>query len=342
MIKDTHNFAKITQIDYDITELAIFASALPLSTAQKLFQEMKDNDVKKLIQEMGKLTKCSRERVNEVLRKFEKILSEEDEFIFDKNKGREFIIGTLGEDRAKQILGQIVEVGTFKGLESLELVDVRTLSNFLINEHPQTIALVMAHLDTEKRTSVLRRLPEGLQAEVVLRVANLDYVSPEMISQLDDILKTELSTLGTMEDSQLGGIESIAETLNQMDINTERNIMARIEEKDPVLAEEIRKLMFTFEDIILIDNKGIQELLKEVDNRTLLISLKGCKEELLQKFTSNISERAKGMFIDDMRALGQIRKTDQEKAQQDVISVIKRLESTGKLIINRKGDDIFV
>ena len=232
------------------------------------------------------------------------MINEDADLLFSDNRGRDFIIGTLGEDRAKQLLGQIVEVGGANTLESLELVDTRTLANFLINEHPQTIALILAHLETERKVDVLRRLPEGLRSEVVLRVANLDFVSPELIAQLDDVLKTELSTLGSIDTQQLGGVPPIAEMLNMMDKNSEKSVMSRVEEKDPELAEEIRKLMFVFEDLVHVDDKGIQNLLKEVDQQKLVIALKTSPEEVKTKLFGNMSNRAANMLQEDLEALG--------------------------------------
>ncbi len=208
----------------------LLLSSLGMNITQLIFQNMKDNDVKRMINAMSNVKRAPIWMVKRVLEDFYKQLNEENDLLFAENRGRDFIINTLGEDRAKQILGQIVEVGQSNTLESLELVDTRTLSNFLINEHPQTIALIIAHLQPERKVDVLRRLPEGLQAEVVLRVANLDYVSPELISQLDDVLKTELSTLGSIDTNQLGGVEPIADMLNLMDKNTEKNIMSRVAE----------------------------------------------------------------------------------------------------------------
>ena len=178
---------------------AILMSSLGPNTAKMVFKHMKDNDVKRLINNMSQINKSPIWMVKRVLEEFYSMLNEDSELLFSENKGRDFILSTLGEDRAKQLLGQVVEVGTVNTLESLELVDTRTLANFLINEHPQTIALIIAHLSTERKVDVLRKLPEGLQAEVVLRVANLDFVSPELIAQLDDVLKTELSTLGSID-----------------------------------------------------------------------------------------------------------------------------------------------
>src|SRR5690554_4698276 len=304
---------------------------------------MKDNDVKRMINTMSTITKSPIWMVKKVLEEFYSALNEDNELLFSENRGRDFILGTLGEDRAKQLLGQIVDVGNANTLESLELVDTRTLANFLINEHPQTIALICAHLPVEKKVDVLRKLPEGLQAEVVLRVANLDFVSPELIAQLDDVLKTELSTLGSIDTQQLGGIEPIADMLNLMDKNSEKNIMARVEEKDPELAEEIRKLMFVFEDLIYVDDKGIQELLKIVDNQKLVISLKTAPDEVKNKLFRNMSNRAATLLREDLEAMPPTKISDVEKAQQDIVQQLKELESQGKAIISRGGEgDTFV
>lgn len=322
---------------------AIFLSALGPTVTKTIFQHMKDNDVKRMINSMSSITKSPIWMVKKVLEEFYSALNEDNELLFSENRGRDFILGTLGEDRAKQLLGQIVDVGNANTLESLELVDTRTLANFLINEHPQTIALICAHLPVEKKVDVLRKLPEGLQAEVVLRVANLDFVSPELIAQLDDVLKTELSTLGSIDTQQLGGIEPIADMLNLMDKNSEKNIMARVEEKDPELAEEIRKLMFVFEDLIYVDDKGIQELLKIVDNQKLVISLKTAPDEVKNKLFRNMSNRAATLLREDLEAMPPTKISDVEKAQQDIVQQLKELESQGKAIISRGGEgDTFV
>ncbi len=316
----------------------LLLSSLGMNITQLIFQNMKDNDVKRMINSMSNVKRAPIWMVKRVLEDFYKQLNEENDLLFAENRGRDFIINTLGEDRAKQLLGQIVEVGQSNTLESLELVDTRTLSNFLINEHPQTIALIVAHLQPERKVDVLRRLPEGLQAEVVLRVANLDYVSPELISQLDDVLKTELSTLGSIDTNQLGGVEPIADMLNLMDKNTEKNIMSRVEEKDPELAEEIRKLMFTFDDLIYVDDKGIQNLLREVDNGKLVIAMKTAPDEIKQKLFKNMSNRAATLLREDLDTLGPTKLSDVEKAQAEMVQKCKELESQGKAFIARGSD----
>lgn len=316
----------------------LLLSSLGVTTTQLIFGYMRDNDVKRLINAMSNVKKAPIWMIKKVLEEFYSQLNEDNDLLFSDNRGRDFIINALGEERAKQLLGQIVDVGTHNTLESLELVDTRTLANFLINEHPQTIALIVAHLAPERKVDVLRRLPEGLQAEVVLRVANLDYVSPELIAQLDDVLKTELSTLGSIDTNQLGGVEPIADMLNLMDKNSEKNIMSRVEEKDPELAEEIRKLMFVFEDLVYVDDKGIQALLKEVDNQKLVIALKTAPEEIKMKLFKNMSNRAATLLNEDLDALGPTKLSDVEKAQAEIVQKCKELEAQGKAFISRGSD----
>jgi len=322
---------------------AILLSALGPTTTRLIFKHMKDNDVKRMINSMSAISKSPIWMVKRVLEEFYSSINEDADLLFSENKGRDFILGTLGEERAKQLLGQIVDVGNTNTLESLELVDTRTLANFLINEHPQTIALICAHLPVEKKVDVLRKLPEGLQAEVVLRVANLDFVSPELIAQLDDVLKTELSTLGSIDTQQLGGVEPIADMLNLMDKTSEKNIMARVEEKDPELAEEIRKLMFVFEDVVYVDDRGIQELLKVVDNIKLVTALKTAPDEVRAKLFKNMSNRAALLLKEDLDSLGPTKISDVEKAQQEIVQQLKDLEAKGKALISRGGEgDAFV
>lgn len=330
------------EIEYSLLsgqdKAGLLLSSLGVTTTQLIFGYMRDNDVKRLINAMSNVKKAPIWMIKKVLEEFYSQLNEDNDLLFSDNRGRDFIINALGEERAKQLLGQIVDVGTHNTLESLELVDTRTLANFLINEHPQTIALIVAHLAAERKVDVLRRLPEGLQAEVVLRVANLDYVSPELIAQLDDVLKTELSTLGSIDTNQLGGVEPIADMLNLMDKNSEKNIMSRVEEKDPELAEEIRKLMFVFEDLVYVDDKGIQALLKEVDNQKLVIALKTAPEEIRTKLFKNMSNRAATLLNEDLDALGPTKLSDVEKAQAEIVQKCKELEAQGKAFISRGSD----
>lgn len=317
---------------------ALLLNVLGNQVTAQIFKRMKDNDVKRLVSAMGQVTKVPIESVKMVLSEFYSEISEEDNLIFGHAMGRDFVLSTLGEERAKTVLGQLSVVEGSRTLEALELVDSRTLANFLVSEHPQTVALILAHLESNKKCEVLRRLPETIQTEVVLRIANLDFISPNLIAEVDDVLKQELATLGSIDTQQLGGVQPIAEMLNVMDKTSEQNIMARVEEKDPQLAEEIRKLMFVFEDIAFIDDRGMQMLLKEVPNDKLVVALKTAPEEIREKIFRNISQRGAQLLKEDLEAMGPVRISDVEVAQQEIVNVAKRLEAEGKIIISRGGE----
>ncbi len=322
-----------------IERSAILLNVLGNRVTAEIFKRLRDNDVKRLVTVMGQVNKVPINIVKLVLDDFYAEISEEEQLIFGHAAGKEFILETLGEDRAKTVLGQLAVVEGGRSLEALELVDPRTLANFLVNEHPQTTAVVLAHLTSDKKCEVLKKLPEPVQTEVVLRIANLDFISPSLLAQVDEILKQELATLGSIDTQQLGGVSPIAEMLNVMDKNTEQSIMARVEERDPQLAEEIRRLMFVFEDIVFIDDRGMQTLLKEVPNDKLTVALKTAPEDIKSKIFKNISKRAADLLKEDLAAMPPVRLSDVEVAQQEIVNVAKRLEAEGKIIISRGGGE---
>ena len=231
--------------DYDslngLEKSAILLNVLGNRVTGEIFKHMRDNDVKRLVTAMGQVNKVPIPVVKQVLDDFYVEISEEEQLIFGHAAGKDFILETLGEERAKTVLGQLAVLEGSRSLEALELVDPRTLANFLVNEHPQTISVVLAHLSPDKKCEVLKKLPEPVQTEVVLRIANLDFISPSLLSQVDEILKQELATLGSIDTQQLGGVSPIAEMLNVMDKGTEQGIMSRVEERDPQLAEHKRR-----------------------------------------------------------------------------------------------------
>ncbi len=320
---------------------AILLNYLGPSAAKNLFKQIDDADIRKLLGVMQKYRIVPVDVTKKVLEEYYEMISESDEYIFsEKTTTKETVIDAVGEERARGILGHLsASSPQARNLESLELVDAKSLSNFLLNEHPQTISVILAHLEPEKKGEVLKRLPESLQAEVVLRLANLDHVAPELIVEVDRVLKQELSNMGTVEQSSLGGVQPVAEMLNVMDKNTETAIMSRIEEKDPILAEEIRKLMFVFEDIVKIDDRGIQTLLKEVPNDKLLLALKTSNEEIRTKIFKNISQRAAKLLQDDLANMGPSRLSDVESAQVEIVNAARRLEAEGKILIARGGSE---
>jgi flagellar motor switch protein FliG len=337
--------SKVEQVDFDalrgFEKAAILVNYLGPASAKKLFKHMDDGDIRKLLTVMGKYRIVPIAITKKVLEEYYELVSESEEYIFSDSSGsKDTIVDALGEERARGVLGHLnVNNAQRPTLESTESVDAKSLANFLIHEHPQTVSVILAHLEAEKRSEVLKRLPDTLQAEVVLRMANLDHVAPELIHEVDRVLKEELANLGTVEQAALGGVQPVAEMLNVMDKNTEKSIMSRIEEKDPILAEEIRKLMFVFDDIIKIDDKGIQTLLKEVPNDRLLLALKTANEEIKNKIFKNISQRAAQLLKDDLQNLGPSRISDVEAAQVEIVNVARRLESEGRIIIARGGSE---
>ncbi len=320
---------------------AILINYIGQDAVKVLLKRMDDGDIRKLLNVMTKFRVVPVHITKRVLEEFYEMLSESDEYIFSENvSSKDSIVNALGEERARGVLGGLnISGGGQRTLESLELVDAKSLATFLVNEHPQTIAVILAHLEPEKKGEVLKRLPEALQAEVVLRMANLEYVDPELIAEIDRVLKNQLSNTATVEQSSLGGVQPVAEMLNVMDKNTETSIMSRLEEKDPLLAEEIRKLMFVFEDINKIDDRGIQALLKEVPNDKLLLALKTANEDIRVKVFKNISARAAEMLREDLSNMGPSRLSDVESAQQEIVNVARRLEAEGKILIARGGSE---
>ncbi len=336
---------KPENIEYEqlrgIEKAAILVNYLGKDSLKVLFKTMDDGDVRKLLSIMQKLRVVPVNVTKKVLEEYYELISETEDYIFSETAAsKETIVEALGEERARGVLGGVnLNSGGSKSLESLEMVDAKSLANFLVNEHPQTVAVILAHLEPEKKGEVLKRLPETLQSEVVLRIASLDQVSPELIAEIDAVLKRELASMNSYEQTALGGVQPVAEMLNVMDKNTETSIMSKIEEKDPLLAEEIRKLMFVFEDVVKIDDKGIQILLKEVPNDKLLLALKTANDEIKNKILKNISARAAEMLRDDLANMGPSRLTDVEGAQQEIVNVARRLEAEGKIMIARGGSE---
>jgi len=324
-----------------IEKAAILLNYLGEIATRELFKHLEDSDIRKLINTMHRLRVVPVDVTKRVLEEYYEKISEAEEYIFSRDLAtKETIVAAVGEERARGILGHLnLAAMTGRTLESLELVDAKSLANFLINEHPQTISVILAHLEPEKKCEVLKRMPESLQAEAVLRMANLDYISPELIGEVDKVLRQELSAIGNVEQAQLGGVQPVAEMLNVMDKNTETSIMARLEEKDPILAEEIRKLMFVFEDIVKIDDRGIQTLLKDVPNEKLLLALKTANDEIKDKFTRNMSTRASQMLLEDLDSMGPAKLSDVEAAQQEIVNTARKLEAEGKILIARGGGE---
>ncbi len=336
---------KVENLDYEslkgFDKAAILINYLGSNAVKVLLKRMDDGDIRKLLSVMNKYRVVPIHVTKRVLEEYYEMISEAEEYIFSESvASKDMIVDALGEDRARGILGGLnIASGAARSLESLEMVDAKSLATFLVSEHPQTVAVILAHLEPEKKGEVLKRLPEALQAEVVLRMANLEHVDPILIAEIDKVLKNQLANTASVEQGTLGGVQPVAEMLNVMDKNTESSIMSRLEEKDPLLAEEIRKLMFVFDDIIKIDDRGIQALLKEVANDKLLLALKTASEEIKAKFFKNLSQRAAEMLREDLSNMGPSRLSDVEGAQQEIVNAARRLEAEGKILIARGGSE---
>lgn len=256
---------------------------------------------------------------------------------------RKLLEAALGEEQADEVISNLSVPTEEAGIETLRVLDYKTITNFLKNEHPQTVALILAHLDSEKASDVLGALSESIRGEVAFRMATLDRIPPGIINDLDTILGNELAASGSGQSQMVGGVGSVAELLNHVDKSNENLIITKIEELNPELAENIRFLMFTFDDLIFVDDRGIQQILREVSNEELTIALRGGSDEVREKLFGNLSERAAAMIKEDLEAMGPVRLSDVEKAQQTIVRIAKRLEDEGKIVIARgAGGDVFV
>ena len=332
---------KITGIE----KIAILMNVLGKEIALGFMKDMKDTELRSVLKVMGTMKRAPISLINEVLAEFLEKLSEKDVIIFDENlSDPELIMTGLGEKRAQQIFGSSKNVNLLnrKGLTVLETVDTKALANFLQEEHPQTIALVLAHLETERQIKALKYLPEAIRPEVVIRMANLVHVEPEKVQELDILLKKEFSEKSQSGGGQFGGVAAVAELINSLDSKTMNSLMTRLEDNDPLLSKEIKQYIFSFADIIKIDVRGIQAVLREVDNSKLTLALKNSTDELKEKIMSAMSERAAAMLKDDLEAMSPQKVSDVERAQRDIIGVVQRLEKEGKLVISAGEDSELV
>jgi flagellar motor switch protein FliG len=246
---------------------------------------------------------------------------------------------SLGDDDANRIIKQVTQQVQISPFSFLQKAESENLLTFIQDEHPQTIALILAHLPSQKASEILVGLPSQKQIEVVKRVANMEQTNPEVIKEVERGLEHRLSDIVSQTFEKAGGVDTVAEILNLADRSTEKGIMEGLEAEDPDLVEQIRRLMFVFEDILLVNDKGIQSVLKEVDNEELALALKTASEDLKQKIFKNMSERAAQLIAEDMQYMGPVRVSDVEAAQQKIVDIVRRLEDAGEIIIAGRGGE---
>jgi len=252
------------------------------------------------------------------------------------------LMQALDPAKATEILNNITTPGEEMGggLETVWLLDPKIISSFIVNEHPQTAAIILAHLDPPVASLTIRELPEENRMEIIHRLATLERVAPSVIRELDEALQAEFRTSGAVSGNKLGGVEIAAEVMGSLDRETETSILIALDEVDLDLANEIRNLRFTFEDILKIDDVGIQMIMKEINQEDLVIGLKTATDELKEKLFSNMSERAGLMMTEDLESLGPKKISEVQKAQQKIIAVCKKLEEDGKIVIGGGGDEM--
>jgi flagellar motor switch protein FliG len=293
---------------------------------------------------MAKIDKVEKEDISALLSEFKMDSGEHDIFLSGDELLESALKRALSSDKATELLDEIRSDWKLTLFQKARKLEPKVLVNFLRNEHPQTIALVLAVLEKPQAAEILRNLKEDIQVEVIMRMAELDKVSPEILVDLDRVLQEELLSVQGMEGQKLGGVEAVAELLNNSDRALEALILEGIEEQRESLADEIRKLMFVFEDLIRLDDRGIMTILKEVSTDDLKLALRTASEELKEKVFKNMSSRAVDMLKEDMEMMGPVRVKDIETAQQSIIKVAKRLEQEGKIVLvaSAGGEDEFV
>ena len=322
---------------------AVVMVALGADSASKLYRHLKDEEVEQLTLEVATLQKLESEEMDEVLSEFyEMCLAQK--FISEGgvDYAKDILEKAFGIQNARNVIDKvIVSIGN-KAFDFMKKTDPKQLYNFIQNEHPQTIALILAHATKFQSISVLGMLSKEKLVEVVERIARMDRTSPDTIKEVEAVLQKKLSTIGAADVGDIGGVKYTAELLNSVDRSTEKYIFDSMSKKDPDLVAEIRKLMFVFEDIISLDDLAMQMLTREVDPKDLVAALKTANDELKASFFRNMSKRNADQVMEDMEYARNIRSRDVEAAQQRIVSKVRELEEAGQIVVSRGGEDDIV
>ncbi len=318
---------------------AILLVALGPDVSATVFKHLNDEEIEELTLEIANLRSVEKEIKDRVLEEFYELCQAHDYI----NQGgieyaREVLEKAVGKERANSILERLTATLQVRPFDAIRRTDPSQLMNFIQGEHPQTIAMIMAYLQPEQAAKVLAYLPPDIQADVSNRIALMDRTSPDIVKEVESVLERKMSAIVSNEYASAGGIQSIVNILNFADRGTEKNILDRLEEKDPELVEEIRKRMFVFEDIILLSDRAVQVVLRQVDTHDIALALKTASEDVTEKIFRNMSKRAAQMLKEDMDYMGPVRLREVEDAQQRIVNVIRQLEDSGEIIIARGGE----
>ena len=319
---------------------AMLLISLGPERSAEIFKHLKEEEIEQLTLEIANIRSVTPEEKEKVLEEFYQICLAQ-EYIAEGGIGyaKDILEKALGTQKALDIINKLTVSLQVRPFDFVRKADPSQLLNFIQKEHSQTIALILAYLKPQQASAVLSALPQGKQADVARRIAVMDRTSPEVIKEVERILEKNLSSLVTEDYTAAGGVQAIVDILNNVDRGTEKYIMETLEIEDTDLAEEIKKRMFVFEDILTLDNRSIQRFLRDVDNSQLAIALKGATDEVKSVIYSNMSKRLAEMIKEDIEFMGPVRLKDVEDSQQKIVNIIRKLEDAGEIVISRGGGD---
>lgn len=329
-----------TQDYTGIQKAAILLIALGPERSADIFKHLKEDEIEELTLEIANTRSVSPQVKEDVLNEFYQICLAQ-QYIAEGGIGyaKELLDKALGEEKAQEVITKLTASLQVRPFEFVRKTDPSQLLNFIQDEHPQTIAMILSYLTSAQAALVIGALPPEKQADVAKRIAMMDRTSPDVIKEVERVLERRLSSLVNQDYTIVGGVDAIVNILNTVDRSTEKHIMESLEIEEPELADEIRKKMFVFEDILLLDDRAIQRVLRDVENSDLGIALKGANEDVQNAIFNNLSKRLAAMIKEDMEFMGPVRMKDVEEAQQKIVSVIRKLEDAGEIVISRGGGD---
>ena len=319
---------------------AILLVALGPETASQLFRHMTQEEIEGLSVEVARMGRVNSQLRESIVEEFHELCVAQ-EFIAEggMDAAREMLMSAFGEEKAALIVGRVMQALQVMPFDFLKKADASQITTFIQNEHPQTIALIIAYLAPAQSAAILSGLPQDLRAEVARRLATLDKTPPEVIREVEAVLQRKLSSVVSTDFTHAGGVKALVEVLNFVDRSTEKTIIESLSESNPEIAEEVKKNMFVFEDIILLDDRAIQQVLKEVDTKELAVALKGVGESTQARIFKNMSERAASMMKEEMEFMGPVRLKAVEESQQRIVNIIRKLEEQGEIIVARGGGE---
>lgn len=323
-----------------LQKAAILLIALGPEKSAQVFKHLKEEEIEQLTLEIANMRTVTPDDKEEVLDEFYQICLAQ-EYISEGgiSYAKEILERALGNQKALDVINRLTASLQVRPFDFVRKADPAQLLNFIQGEHPQTIALILSYLRPQQASVILSALPQEKQADVARRIALMDRTSPEIIKEIERVLEKKLSSMISQDYTAAGGIESIVDILNSVDRGTEKNIMETLELQDTDLAEQIKKKMFVFEDIVTLDNRSIQRVIREVENNDWALALKSSSEEVSKTVFSNMSKRLAEMIREDMEYMGPVRLRDVEEAQQKIVNVIRKLEDAGEIVISRGGGD---